>query len=287
MPESSLHIARTVTQLRLHVETWRSSGERVAVVPTMGALHEGHLTLVRAAKATADHVCATLFVNPTQFAANEDLGTYPRDEARDCALLEAEGVDLLYAPGQEEMYPPGEITRITMPGMGDCLEGEHRPGFFTGVATVVAKLLIQSTPYVALFGEKDFQQLQVIRRMVTDLSLPVEIMGVPTVREDDGLAMSSRNAYLTEQERSAAPHLYRALCNVRDHLADGGLASDVIAAERATLVDAGFSEIDYLTVRNAESFESVDSVVDLKGADGRVLAAATLGRARLIDNIPL
>lgn len=287
MPEPSLHIARTVTALRLHVETRRSSGGRVAVVPTMGALHDGHLSLVRAAKASADRVCATLFVNPTQFAANEDLGTYPRDEAADCAMLAAEGVDLLYAPGSEEMYPPGEITRITMPGMGDCLEGEHRPGFFTGVATVVAKLLIQTTPHVALFGEKDFQQLQVIRRMVTDLSLPVEIVGFPTVRDPDGLALSSRNAYLTDAERAAAPRLYQALCNVRDHLMGGGSAQDIIDQETAALVDAGFSNIDYLTVRNAATFDAVENTSVLGDESGRVLAAAILGRARLIDNIPL
>lgn len=287
MSNPTLKTARTVTQLRLHVAGWRSAGERVALVPTMGALHEGHLSLVRTAKTSSDRVCATLFVNPTQFAANEDLGTYPRDEERDRAMLEAEGVDLLYAPEASEMYPDGEITRITMPGMGDCLEGEHRPGFFTGVATVVAKLLIQSTPDVALFGEKDFQQLQIIRRMVTDLSLPVEIEGVSTVRDDNGLALSSRNAYLNDEERKAAPALYRALNAIRDHVRNGGNARDTIAKQTSALLDAGFSSVDYLTLRHADSFEAADTLGALDGAAGRILGAAKLGKARLIDNIPL
>jgi len=287
MNNSSLPTARTVTALRLHVAGWRSAGDRIALVPTMGALHDGHLSLVRRAKAIANRVCVTLFVNPTQFAANEDLGTYPRDEARDHAMLEAEGVDLLYAPEPDQMYPAGEVTRIVMPGMGDCLEGACRPGFFTGVATVVSKLLIQSTPDVAVFGEKDFQQLQIIRRMVTDLSLPVEIDGVPTVRDADGLALSSRNTYLSNEERAAAPTLNVALNTIRQRVLAGEGTTEVVREQTELLMKAGFSSVEYLTLRNADTFDEVSCVAALQGADGRVLAAAKLGKARLIDNIAL
>ncbi len=287
MSETKLHIARTVTALRAQIAGWRGAGERVALVPTMGALHEGHRALIHRARDVAPRVCVSLFVNPTQFAAHEDLETYPRTDDQDRDMLVAEGVDLLYAPTREEMYPEGEITRVTMPGMGDCLEGEHRPGFFTGVATVVSKLLIQATPYVALFGEKDFQQLQIIRRMVTDLSIPVEIEAVPTVREGDGLALSSRNVYLTDNERATAPALYRALRNIRDYLHDGGTAQDVMDREVAQLTTAGFASVDYLSVCDSETFAPVDDIASLGGRAGRVLGAAQLGPARLIDNISL
>jgi len=266
---------------------WRNAGERIALVPTMGALHEGHRALIHRARAVAPRVCVSLFVNPTQFATHEDLETYPRTDKLDRDMLATEGVDLLYAPGREEMYPEGDITRITMPGMGDCLEGEHRPGFFTGVATVVSKLLIQATPHVALFGEKDFQQLQIIRRMVTDLSIPVEIEGVPTVREDDGLALSSRNLYLTAEQRAVAPTLYQTLQNIRDYLHYGGAARHVIDREIVKLITAGFSSVDYLSIRDSETFAPVDDIACLGDRAGRILGATQLGTARLIDNISL
>jgi len=287
MTETSLHIVRSVDAVRMQVAGWREGGERVALVPTMGALHEGHLSLVHRARQMAPRVCVSLFVNPTQFAAHEDLGSYPRTEAQDCAMLAAEGVDLLYAPDVAEMYPEGEITRITMPGIGDCLEGEHRPGFFTGVSTIVAKLLIQVAPQIALFGEKDFQQLQIIRRMVIDLSLPVEIEGVATVREDDGLALSSRNVYLTDEERAVAPALYMALKSFRDHLHAGGATSEVEQRLVDGLIAAGFTSVDYLSCRHSEGFSRIDDVAALKGHQGRILGAAKLGRTRLIDNIAL
>lgn len=287
MAKNKLHTVQTVASLRAYIAEWRDDGERLALVPTMGALHEGHRALIQRARKMAPRVCVSLFVNPTQFAPHEDLGTYPRSENQDREMLAAESVDLLYAPHVNEMYPEGDITRITVPGMGDCLEGEHRPGFFTGVATVVNKLLIQVMPHVALFGEKDFQQLQIIRRMVTDLSIPVEIEGVPTVREADGLALSSRNVYLTRSERVAAPALHRALKNIRSHLYDGGSTDDVIGQEIEKLTTAGFGSVDYLSVRNSESFASVDNIASLNGRDGRILGAARLGKARLIDNIRL
>jgi len=287
MSETKLHTTQTVAALRAQMAEWRGAGERVALIPTMGALHEGHRALIHRAREVAPRVCVSLFVNPTQFAAHEDLETYPRTVDQDRDMLVAEGVDLLYAPTREEMYPEGEITRITMPGMGDCLEGEHRPGFFTGVATVVSKLLIQAMPHVALFGEKDFQQLQIIRRMVTDLSIPVEIDGVPTVREGDGLALSSRNVYLTDEQRAAAPTLYQTLQNIRDGLHDGGKAEDVMYLEIEKLTTAGFSAVDYLSVRDSETFAPVDDIAGLGGRAGRILGAAQLGKARLIDNIPL
>ena len=273
--------------LRAQMFEWRNAGERIALVPTMGALHEGHRALIHRARAVAPRVCVSLFVNPTQFSTHEDLETYPRTDKRDRDMLVTEGVDLLYAPGRKEMYPEGDITRITMPGMGDCLEGEHRPGFFTGVATVVSKLLIQATPHVALFGEKDFQQLQIIRRMVTDLSIPVEIEGVPTVREDDGLALSSRNLYLTAEQRAAAPTLYQTLQNIRDYVRDGGAARHVIDREILKLTTAGFSSVDYLSIRDSETFAPVDDITCLGDRAGRILGATQLGTARLIDNIPL
>ncbi|MBT4041294.1 MAG: pantoate--beta-alanine ligase [Rhodospirillales bacterium] len=278
---------RTVADLRAAVATWRSAGETIALVPTMGALHEGHLSLVRAAHANASKVVATLFVNPTQFGENEDLSTYPRDEDRDRELFAQEKVDLLFAPAIAQMYGENDSTRIDVGELGTCLDGEYRPGFFVGVATVVAKLLLQSLPDVALFGEKDFQQLQVIRRMVSDLHIPVEIMGVPTVREADGLALSSRNAYLTPEEREAAPALYSVLNKIADAARSGGDLPAAIDDGMDELRAAGFSSVDYLTVRNADTFAVIDASTDLQRFPGRVLGAAHLGKARLIDNVKL
>jgi pantoate--beta-alanine ligase len=280
---SSLPVVRTVADLRAQVSGWRREGLRVGFVPTMGALHEGHLSLVRLARTRADRVVASVFVNPTQFGPNEDFDAYPRDEARDAELLAAAGCHLLFAPSVAEMYPPGASTTVTVAGVSEPLDGQARPGHFAGVATVVTKLLNQCGPDVAVFGEKDFQQLQVIRRLVRDLDIPVEIVGGPTARAEDGLALSSRNAYLSETERQVAPRLNAALRAVLEKVRAGG---PVDGAERTAiedLVTAGFASVDYVEVR-------VPATLDRLGpgpASGpvRVLGAARLGRTRLIDNI--
>jgi pantoate--beta-alanine ligase len=227
--------------------------------------------------------CATLFVNPKQFGEGEDFDQYPRNEAEDAAGLEAEGCDLLFQPGAEEVYPPGHATQVQVGGLSDILEGEFRPGFFTGVATVVAKLLLQALPDIAVFGEKDYQQLLVIRRMARDLDIPVRIEAVPTVREADGLALSSRNAYLTEKERQIAPVLNGTLSQVAENVGRGAKAAEQAEWGREQLDRAGFEKIDYLTVRDAETLEEVADA----SRPARVLAAAWLGRARLIDNVPV
>ena len=277
------NIARSVADLRARVSAWRAGRHTIALVPTMGALHEGHLSLVRQALEVADRVIVTLFVNPTQFAPGEDYDVYPRDEARDARLVESLGGHLLFAPAVEEMYPLGAVTRVTVPGLGDVLEGEHRPGFFTGVATVVTKLLLQAAPDVALFGEKDYQQLQVIKRLARDLDIPVTILGSPTVREADGLALSSRNAYLSPAERAVAPALARVLHSVASRVLQGADVEVETTAATSALIDAGFDSVDYLTVRDAETLEPWPGVF----RPGRALAAARLGRTRLIDNVPV
>lgn len=248
----------------------------------MGALHAGHLSLVRRADALAERTCVTLFVNPTQFAPHEDLDVYPRDEAADAAMLEAEGADLLFAPDVAEMYPEGDATRVLVPGLSDDLEGAFRPGFFTGVATVVTKLLIQALPDVAVFGEKDYQQLQVIRRLVRDLHIPVRIEAAETVREADGLALSSRNAYLSPDERGIAPALHHAISTVASAVADGAEAGEQERRAAAALRNAGFARVDYVAVRDADTLAAWTD----RTRPGRVLAAAHLGRTRLIDNVP-
>ncbi len=279
--ERTIAVVRTIADLRARIRDWRAVGERVGLVPTMGALHEGHLTLVRRSMAVTSRTCVTLFVNPAQFAPGEDLAVYPRTEETDAALLAAEGAHLLFAPPVTEMYPADSATRVSVPGIGDLLEGEYRPGFFTGVATIVAKLLIQALPDVALFGEKDYQQLQVIKRMARDLDIPVEIEGVLTVREADGLALSSRNAYLTPEERKAAPTLYRSISSVAAEVAAGADTGPAETRAAEALLRAGFSTVDYLTVRDAETLEPWTD----RGRPGRVVAAAKLGKARLIDNV--
>ena len=278
----ALEIVRTAGQLRLRLDGWRRDGHAIGLVPTMGGLHEGHLALVRrSAEATARTV-ATLFVNPKQFGPGEDFETYPRDEERDRGLFAGAGAHLVYAPGVEEIYPPGAVTQVSVPGLGDMLEGECRPGFFTGVATVVAKLFAQVMPGRAFFGEKDFQQLQVIRRMAADLNFPIAIEGVPTVRQDDGLALSSRNVYLTGGERKIAPALYRTIRGVAERVAAGGNPQDESARGERELLEAGFAAVDYLTVRDALTLQPVDGG---KPPAARVLAAARLGDTRLIDNV--
>jgi len=279
----TLPIVRTVADLRTAVAEWRRAGERSALVPTMGALHEGHLSLIRLGREKAHRVVASVFVNPTQFAPTEDFDTYPRDEAGDAKLLASAGCDLLYAPGVGEIYPDGFSTTVTVAGVSAPLEGEARPTHFAGVATVVAKLLLQAGTDAAIFGEKDYQQLQVIRRLARDLDIPVEIIGAPTARAEDGLALSSRNAYLTAEQRAVAPTLYAALTKAAKAVAAGARVADAEAQAIDTLKAAGFSPIDYIEFRGASDLSRLGP----GPADGpaRLLAAAQLGRTRLIDNM--
>lgn len=254
----------------------------------MGALHEGHLTLVREARERAAHVAVSIFINPRQFGANEDLGSYPRRLAEDSALLEAEGVSLLWAPDVEAMYPQGYATNISVSGVSDRLCGAARPGHFDGVATVVAKLFNQVRPDLALFGEKDWQQLAVIRRMARDLdlSLPhaMRILGVPTVRDADGVAMSSRNAYLTAEERAAAVALPRAMHAAITQVRDGAALATALDELAATVLQAGFASIDYAEIADAETLEALGELTE---RPARLLVAARIGKARLIDNMPV
>lgn len=278
-----LGIARDVAALRARVRDWRAGGATVGLVPTMGALHEGHLALVRRSLATTERTCVTLFVNPRQFGPTEDFARYPRDEARDAELIHGAGAHLLFVPAMAEMYPADHQTQVSVGRIGEILEGESRPGFFTGVATVVAKLLLQAQPDLAFFGEKDYQQLQVIRRLARDLDVPVEVVGVPTVREKDGLALSSRNAYLSETERRIAPALFRTIGAVAKAVAEGRDATSEEARAAANLKDLGFARVDYVSVRDAETLEETRD----PGRPRRVLAAAWLGQTRLIDNVAL
>jgi pantoate--beta-alanine ligase len=279
---STTPIVRNVEALRAAVRAWREAGERVGLVPTMGALHEGHLSLVRLARERADHVIASVFVNPTQFAPTEDLDRYPRQEARDAELLAGAGCDLLFAPGPQVMYPPGFCTAISVAGVSDDLEGRFRPQMFGGVATVVAKLLIQAEPHVAVFGEKDYQQVLVIRRLARDLDLPVEIVSGVTVREADGLAMSSRNAYLTPEQRQVAGQLNRILAEAARRARSGARVADIEAGAATEILAAGFDAIDYVEVRGADDLAPFAQVAD---GPARVLAAVRLGGTRLIDNL--
>ncbi|MBV9511347.1 MAG: pantoate--beta-alanine ligase [Caulobacteraceae bacterium] len=281
--QASPIIVRTVSDLRAHVAAWRAAGERVGLVPTMGALHEGHLSLVRIAKARTGRVVTSIFVNPTQFAPHEDLDAYPRREARDAELLAAEACDLIFAPTVAEMYPQGFSTAVSVSGVSAPMDGAARPHHFGGVATVVTKLLIQCAPDVAVFGEKDYQQLQVIRRLARDLDLPVEIVGGPTLRAEDGLALSSRNAYLSEAERPIAGRLNLVLASAAKVLADGAPIATVEAEGRAALAAAGFGKIDYFEVRDAGDLSTPPPGPILKPV--RVFAAAWLGKTRLIDNM--
>jgi len=270
--------------LRVCLDAWRHHGETIACVPTMGNLHAGHLTLVAEARRRARRVVVSIFVNPLQFGPREDLAAYPRTLAQDQALIAGAGCDLLFTPTPETMYPRGQAaqTRVLVPGISDILCGASRPGHFAGVATVVCKLLNMIQPHLALFGEKDYQQLLVIRRLVEDLAMPLEIVGVPTVREPDGLAMSSRNGYLSAEERARAPALYRTLLSAADALRAGRPIPDVELEAFRALEEAGLRP-DYLTVRRREDLaEPGEADKDLV-----ILAAAFLGRARLIDNVSL
>ena len=279
-----MDIARTIADLRRRISPWRRSEERIGLVPTMGALHQGHMALVQAARAECHRVLVSIFVNPKQFAPSEDLGSYPRRAAADLEMLSAAGVELVFMPTVEEIYPAQFTTLVRVTGLTDVLCGAHRPGHFDGVATVVTKLLIQSLPDAAYFGEKDYQQLVVVRRLTRDLDIPVRIVGVPTVREPDGLALSSRNAYLSPEERQIAPNIARVLRGVANAVAR---RSTTIALELARgcdeLRDAGVA-VEYLEIRNSETLTPVTDEIT---APSRVFVAVLLGRTRLIDNMPI
>jgi pantoate--beta-alanine ligase len=254
---------------------------RLALVPTMGALHAGHLALVEEARRRADRVMATIFVNPLQFNDADDLAKYPRTEAEDSAKLEAAGCELLWMPTAEQLYPDGFATTVSVAGASERWEGEHRPGHFDGVATVVAKLLIATMPGVTIFGEKDWQQLAVIRRMIADLGLPVEIVGFPTVRDDDGLALSSRNARLSPEERGRALALPNTLKGAAQRIAAGEAVDLALREAKQALVNAGFLKIDYVALVDPDTLEPLASL----SGEGHLIAAATIGGTRLIDNM--
>ncbi|HVJ51036.1 MAG TPA: pantoate--beta-alanine ligase [Aliidongia sp.] len=279
-----LPIVRSVEALRGTLAGWRRDGRRIGLVPTMGSLHDGHLALVRRGLEAGEAVVVSIFVNPTQFGPNEDFSAYPRSEAEDAAKLEAIGAHLVWAPPVDAMYPPHFSSYVSVEGLTDGLDGPHRPGHFRGVATIVSKLLLQVLPDTAYFGEKDYQQLQVIRRLVRDLDIPVVIAGVPTVRDPDGLALSSRNLYLTPEERKIAATLPMVLAETTEAAA-AGIASfpELLRAARAALAEAGFGSIDYLQICDAETLAPVDRL----DRPARIFVAIRLGRTRLIDNMPI
>jgi pantoate--beta-alanine ligase len=278
--------AKTLDMLRKAIAGLRAGGSTVGLVPTMGALHDGHLTLMREAKARCDHVVASIFVNPTQFGPNEDLDAYPRQLADDSAMLEAEGVALLWAPTVDVMYPDGFVTNISVSGVSEGFCGASRPGHFDGVATVVCKLFNQVMPDMAFFGEKDFQQLAVIRAMARDLDLTrphvCDIVGVPTVREEDGLAMSSRNRYLSSKDRAAAAMLPRAMKSAIAGIESGEDITSALEALETTLIKSGFTTVDYAALADSESLALVSGT---GGRPTRLLVAARIGGTRLIDNM--
>lgn len=281
-----MQIAHKLDQLRTAIAKLRNDGSRIGLVPTMGALHEGHLTLVRRAREECDAVVASIFVNPTQFGEGEDLDAYPRQLAQDAAMLEAEGCAVLWAPTADEMYPQGYVTNISVSGVSEGLCGAARPGHFDGVATVVNKLFNQVHPDMAFFGEKDFQQLAVIRAMARDLDLSLphvhSIIGVPTVREADGLAMSSRNRYLSPDNRKAAATLPRAMKEAIAAIEGGGEIAPALSQLENALVEAGFDTPDYAVLANAASLKGLER---LTGSPARLLVAARIGGTRLIDNM--
>ncbi len=279
-----LPVVHTVADMRARVRDWRASGDRIGLVPTMGALHAGHLSLVEEARRHADRVIVTIFVNPMQFGPQEDFSRFPRTLPADCEKLAAVTADLVFAPAVEEMYPPGFCTTVSLEGCARAeLEDHFRPSHFAGVATVVAKLLNQAQADVAVFGEKDYQQLLVIKAMARDLDIPTIILGSPTLRDPDGLAMSSRNVYLSAEDRARAPALHSALAEAARRIAEGEVVGHVMGEAREAVVGAGF-DIDYVEARHAETLARV-----ARRQDGpiRILAAARLGATRLIDNVPV
>ena len=283
--EKTITVIRTRVALQQQVRVWKAAGETVGFVPTMGALHAGHLSLVEKAKENASRTVASIFVNPTQFAPGEDFDTYPRREAEDLALLAGAGCDAVYLPGVAEMYPDGSVTDVRVNGMSDLLDGIYRPHFFYGVATVVARLLLHAQPDVAIFGEKDFQQLQIIRRMVRDLGFAVRIIGGETRRDADGLAQSSRNLYLSPEERQIAGAMFAALHRAAVRLSLGAKPADVRAEATAHLLRSGFRSVDYIALVDSDSLIALPDEVALTTGSARLLGAAWLGRTRLIDNL--
>ena len=275
-------IVRTIADLRSAVAGWRKSGDSIGLVPTMGALHEGHLSLVTRAREQCTRAVVSIFVNPTQFGPHEDFQRYPRDLEGDAAKLATVGADAVFAPQVAEMYPEGAVTTVSVARLTEGLCGPFRPGHFQGVATIVTKLLLQCLPDAGFFGEKDYQQLQVIRQLASDLDIPVRIEGVPTWRETDGLAMSSRNAYLAPAERALAPTLYRVLQQVATEMKAGGTAVAATALGKQELMRAGFARLDYLDVVDAVTLQKIEKLE----RPARIAAAAWLGKTRLIDNLP-
>ena len=278
-----MEVVRTIAELRQHTSRWRIAGQTIGLIPTMGALHNGHLSLIKLAQEKCDRVIATIFVNPRQFLPNEDFDEYPRNEESDIQKLIEMGVDLLFAPKVSEMYRPDASTTVVISKLTDCLCATSRPGFFDGVGTVVTKLLIQALPDLAIFGEKDYQQLLVIKRLTRDLDIPVEIIGAPTIREADGLAVSSRNVYLSQTNRETASKVFEILKKTATAIA---LRNDVLAAckeARKELILAGLSEIDYFEARHSETLELIQNFEN----NGRLFAAVWLGSTRLIDNLEI
>ena len=276
-----MQIIRDIAVLRRAVAALKQGGKSVALVPTMGALHDGHLSLVRAGRRVADHVVVSIFVNPTQFGPNEDYGAYPRDEARDAALLVEAGVALLWAPDAAVMYPAGHSTHIEVAELGADYCGAARPGHFDGVATVVAKLFNQVHPDIAIFGEKDWQQLAIIRRMARDLDFALDILGAPIARDTDGLALSSRNAYLSAEQRAAATALPDALRAAAQAIGAGADVAATLAKAEGAIVAGGFDSVDYVALADADSLERLGAF----RKPARLLAAARIGKTRLIDNL--
>ena len=274
-------IERSLTGLRAQTAIWRKAGETIGVVPTMGALHQGHLSLARAARKACDRVIVTIFVNPKQFNNPDDLKNYPRTEIDDAKKLESIGVDLIYNPDGAQMYPDGFATNVSVAGLTDMLCGAHRPGHFDGVATVVSKLFTQTTADQAFFGEKDYQQLQIVRRMAADLDIPIKVVGCPTIREEDGLAMSSRNLLISDRARIKAPVLAEVMQELRRDLIAGQRMSHLHDHAIQKIVNAGFNEVEYLELRDGKDLSRLDQPVE--GA--RLFAAAWLAGVRLIDNI--
>ena len=277
-----MQIARSIADLRSIVSGWKSEGLRVGLVPTMGFLHEGHLSLIANALADCDRVITTIFVNPTQFGANEDLDAYPRDEERDLDLIKGAGGNVVFIPDVSVMYPEGFATRVEVDGLTDVMDGAARPGHFNGVSQIVSKLLNQAQADVAVFGEKDWQQLAVIRRMAVDLDIPTEIRGAPIVRDDFGLALSSRNSYLTEDELKVARKLNVILKKAAYDIAASEYPTEICTAAAEAILSAGFAFIDYVECRDAASLELIEKLTD---RPARLFAAAKIGKARLIDNV--
>lgn len=274
-------IVRTLAELRALTKAWHKADETIGVVPTMGALHQGHLSLARAAREKCDRVIVTIFVNPKQFNDPKDLENYPRTENEDARKLESIGVDLIYVPDPDQIYPDGFATTVSVSGLTDMLCGESRPGHFDGVATVVSKLFLQTSADFAFFGEKDYQQLQVVTRLAADLDIPIEVIGCPTIREEDGLAMSSRNLLLSDRSRIKAPVLAEVMNDLRDGLRTGGSMSELGPAAEARIMAAGFNKVDYLELRDGRDL----SLLDHASENSRLFAAAWLAGVRLIDNI--